>query len=102
MVARSFPVAGAVLLLTGVPQEEQKRPPFFSSVPHDTHVDMIFPDTVYRVGAEGVRSRRSARFGMASAVCRTVVYLYRERLNPAETKGRCRDYHLSRQQPNLL
>jgi hypothetical protein len=34
----------------GVPHDEQKRPLPASSVPHAVHVDMNFPDTVYKVG----------------------------------------------------
>jgi len=42
-------VATSSLPGTGVPHDEQKRPALGTSVPQAVHVDMNFPDTVYRV-----------------------------------------------------
>ena len=51
-------VARSSVLLTGVPQDEQKRPVLGSSEPHDVQEGMIFPDTVYRARAETVPQRK--------------------------------------------
>ena len=56
-VAKSS-VATPSVLPAGAPHDEQKRPVAGTSVPQDEQVDMIFPDTVYRVGMKTCSWRR--------------------------------------------
>src|ERR1700687_244160 len=71
-VAKSS-VATPSVLPAGAPHDEQKRPVAGTSVPQDEQVDMIFPDTVYRVGMKTCSQDHASQASAASSTDRAVL-----------------------------